>query len=166
MKDRMRRLLPVCAAGIGAGLLCRLLAVLTVRHLGEILTFLIGIAMPDADVGEVFRRLFVDSMERWNIVTRLLFPFLICFAAAWIVFAAFRQRTEEGNGRTRAVLCRVAAVFAAVLLFIAAYLVTLWLNEVNGVRFGDVIRSLIGLIRSGALDSLSSGPAAVLPEVL
>ena len=61
-------------------------------------------------------------------------------------------------------LLRILSVILAVILFLAAFLLTLWRTDVNGIRFGDVVLSLIRTVRSGALDALSAPPQ--LPEVI
>lgn len=48
----------------------------------------------------------------------------------------------------------LAAVIIGIILFVFSLGVSVWLTDVNDIRFGDVLLSLSKMIRAGALDSL------------
>ena len=98
---------------------------------------------------------------------RPLLPVLVCLLAAGILFAAFRPaKNAVGGRRGLSILFRALSVLFAVFLLLFGFLAALWLTEVNGIRFGDVVRSLYAALHSGALDSLSASAVPIIPEVL
>lgn len=48
----------------------------------------------------------------------------------------------------------LGAVLIGIVLFALSLGVSVWLTDVNDIRFGDVLHSLSEMIRAGALDSL------------
>ena len=166
MKKRILSLLPVPIAGCAGGFLCSLLAALTVRGLPRILSFVGGILAPGEEIVETLVRVF-SPMKTAPLRLRPLLPILVCLLAAGILFAAFRPREKAVGGRRGlSILFRVLSVLFAVFLLLFGFLAALWLTEVNGIRFGDVVRSLYAALYSGALDSLSASAVPICPEVL
>ena len=166
MKKRILSLLPVPIAGCAGGLLCSLLAALTVRGLPRILSFVGGILAPGEEIVTTLVRVF-SPMKTAPLRIRPLLPVLVCLLAAGILFAAFRPREKAVGGRRGlSILFRALSVLFAVFLLLFGFLAALWLTEVNGIRFGDVVRSLYAALHSGALDSLSASAVPIIPEVL
>ena len=167
------RILLTAALGQGAA---SLLSVLFLKRLGAVVRLIGRAAMPGEPVIDTLARVF-SALRNAAVVPRI-FPafFLFLTAAVLLRFGSGRSGSPDpaAAGKCgdpfrggRALLAVLSAV-AAVLLFLAAFLLTLWQTEVNGIRFGDVLLSLIRTVRSGALDSLCVIPAALpdMPEVI
>ena len=131
-----------CAAAVSIFLLKRLDAVL--RFLGPRIA-------PGEEIVETLSRVF-SALRSASIRPRVLLPFLPALAAAALLLlgSGLFPRRSPRPGRLRILFSAAGWV----ILSLAALLLTLWLAEVNGIRFGDVALSLVRTVRSGALDAL------------
>lgn len=139
-----------------------LLSVLLLKRLDAVLLLIGRAAAPGEPVVETLARVF-SALRKASVIPRIFPAVLLCLTAAVLLFAGDRRRTDPERGWGRR-LYRILSVLLAVLLFIAAFLLTLWRTDVNGIRFGDVVTSLICTVRSGALDVLSA--PSPMPEVI
>ncbi len=139
-----RSVLALLAAPILAEALCCTASALLLRRLGTVLQRTVP-AFPKA-LGPVLAALDAAHLRYAPVV-----PFLLCFAGA----AALQPLlASAGLSRGRRIARIVLAVLLGILVWLAALALTLWLTEVNGIRFGDVLRTLYRLWRSGGLRAL------------
>ena len=148
-------------AALGQGI-AALLSHLLLKRLDAVLLLVGRAAAPGEPVVETLVRVF-SALRKAAVVPRIFPAVLLCLAAAVLLFAGDRRRTDPERGWARR-LYRILSVLLAVLLFLAAFFLTLWRTDVNGIRFGDVVTSLIRTVRSGALDALSA--PSPMPEVI
>ncbi len=90
----------------------------------------------DAQFSAIFKQITDASMVS-PFLLLLLFSFLSLFCIGWL-------RTHGKGGR-------VLAALSAICLTVPGFVLAVCCTRVNGVLFGDVLRSLIPLLRSGAL---------------
>ena len=147
---RLRDVLTVFAISAAAQAVFALLAATVLRHLGGIVGLLVERAAHGGEIVSTLSRVF-SALETARIVPRVFVPFLFCLAGT----ALARKASRSGKKGGPSSVLRIAAAFGCVMLMIWALVLTLWLTDVNGIRFGDVLVSLLRTIRSGALDSLS-----------
>ena len=142
-----------------------LLSVLFVRRL-DVLVRAVGEAAAPGEplIGDLSR--IFSALRTASVVPAILPPFPLCLAAAFLAAwgTGRLNPAREDRPRKRRIFS-VLSVPAAAILFLTAFLLTLWLSDVNGVLFGGVISSLIRTVRSGALDALSAAPV-LLQEVI
>ena len=146
----------LCAAALTEGAFAWLAALL-LRHSGGLLGLLGARFFPDEAAVGTLAGIF-GALRTAVIRPRPVLPFLLC-AAVCAAFTWFVSSAAGTVGR------RMRIVFGALpllLLLAAAFLLTLWLTDVNGIRFGTVVLSLVKTVRSGALDALEAGRRAVL----
>ena len=139
-----RSVLALLAAPILAETLCCVASALLLRRLGAVLRQTVP-AFPKA-LGPVLAALGTAYLQYSPVV-----PFLLCFAGA---AAPQPLLVSAGLSRGRRIARIVAAVLLGVLVWLAALALTLWLTEVNGIRFGDMLRTLYRLRRGGGLRAL------------
>ena len=144
-------------AALGQGI-AALLSLLLLKRLDAVLLLIGRAAAPGEPIVETLARVF-SSLRHAAVVPRSFPAVLLFLTAAALLFAGDGRRVDPVRGWGRRLL-RVLSV----LLFLAAFLLTLWRTDVNGIRFGDVLLSLIRTVRSGALDALSA--PSQLPEVI
>ena len=162
-------------AALGQGI-AALLSVLFLKRLDAVVRLIGKAAAPGEPVIDTLARVF-SALRTAAVIPRILPAFLLFLVASVLLHIGTSPSprpdpapaAESGrNVRGWRTVLAVFTVFFAVLFFLAAFLLTLWRTEVNGIRFGDVLLSLIRAVRSGALDSLTVPPAALpfLPEVI
>ena len=134
-------------AVLGQGI-AALLSVLFLKRLDRAVLLIGRAAAPGEPFVETLARVF-SALGKAEVVPGI-FPACLLFLAASVLLHVWPDRTASSGKRVARAFC----VLAAVLLILAAFLLTLWRTEVNGIRFGDVLSSLIRTVRSGALDSL------------
>lgn len=151
----------ILTAALGQGI-AALLSLLLLKRLDAVLLLIGRAAAPGEPIVETLARVF-SSLRHAAVVPRSFPAVLLCLTAAALLYARNTPPANPGIGLRKRLL-RILSVILAVILFLAAFLLTLWRTDVNGIRFGDVVLSLIRTVRSGALDALSAPPQ--LPEVI
>ena len=138
MQKRKRLLVygGICAAILLLGLS---LAVITLRSLGSIFGSLSSVLGEDTakTMADIF-----SQTQKAQISVHILIP----FAAVLALFGACYCT----NSRRKMVLCILLSVFA----FLIVYLSALLLSRVNDIRFIDLVISLANSISDGLFDSL------------
>ena len=136
----------VLGEGIATGL-----TVLLLKRLDAVLLRLGARIAPDEPIVETLARVF-SALRSADVTLRMLLPFPIALAASALLLfgSGLLPRHETKPGGLRIAL----SVLGWLILSLAVFCLTLWLAEVNGIRFGDVVLSLLRTVRSGALDSL------------
>ena len=133
-----------------------LLSFLTLKNFGSLLRFAGERFFPGEPLADSLAEVF-SALKKAHIEPRTLLPFLLCLAGAALAFSASKGR--------RGFLRRAALRAGCAVLLLSALFLTLWMTDVNGIRFGDVLLSLVRAARSGALDSLSAAEAAAIEVI-
>ena len=142
MKNRTTRLgFAALAAAILGEALCCAAAALLLRHLGTVLQRTVP-GVPGA-VSSVLGVLETAPL-RWSPLP----PFLLCFAGSMALMSLLQ---DPDLPRGKRILRGILAALLGLLILLAAFALTLWLTEVNRIRFGDVLKALYRLHRSGGL---------------
>ncbi len=141
-----------------------LLSVLFIRRLDAVVR-VIGEAVAPGEplIGDLSR--IFSALRKASVLPGLLPAFPLCLAAAFLAAWGWRRPDPERGDRPRRRIPAVLTLLFVPILFLAALFLTLWFTDVNGVRFGGVVSSLIRTVRSGALDALTALPV-LLPEVI
>lgn len=134
-----------------------LLSVLFIRRLDAAVRVIGEAAAPGEPLIGDLSRIF-SALRTASVVPGILPAFLPCLAAACLAAWGWRKPDPAREKCPRRRIPAVLTLLFVPILFLAALLLTLWFADVNGVRFGGVVSSLIRTVRSGALDSLSAMP--------
>ncbi len=133
----------ICAAGF---LVLTVIAVcggcVFLRHLGDV----IGRLPIGKDIKETLVPIF-SQLRDARVAPKCVIPALLLLIPSLLIFFF----PPKGKGRIFAGLGYALLVAVCLLL---AFLFVVLFSKVNGIRFYDVLRSLIGLIRNGILDNL------------
>ena len=142
--------LAVLGEGIAAGL-----TVLLLKRLDAVLLFLGSRIAPDEPIVETLSRVF-SALRTASVRPRILLPLLPALAASAVLLCGTGFLPGHGRkpGGIRTALSLLLGLLLWLLFSLAAFALTLWLADVNGIRFGDMVLSLLRTVRSGALDSL------------
>ena len=140
----------VLTAALGEGCAAAV-SVFLLKRLDEVLRFLGQRIAPGEPIVELLSRVF-SALRSASVRPRVLLPFLpaLVAAALLLIGAGLYPRRSPGPGKLRILFSAAGWL----ILSAAVLLLTLWLTEVNGIRFGDVVLSLVRTVRSGALDAL------------
>ena len=122
------------------------------RNSGGIIASLGGKLAPGEPLVSTLAEIF-GALQTAQIVPNPFLPGILLLAGFWLASCLLRNR----NGWK---IC--LAVLLLLLIMAGAFVLTLWLTDVNGIRFGTVVRSLLGYLKSGALDSLALAKGEVL----
>ena len=138
--------LAVLGEGIAAGL-----TVLLLKRLDAVLLFLGSRIAPDEPIVGTLSRIF-SALRTASVRPQILLPLLPALAASAVLLCG--TGFLPGPGRKPGGIRTALSLLLWLLFSLAAFALTLWLADVNGIRFGDVVLSLLRTVRSGALDSL------------
>lgn len=89
---------------------------------------------------EEFAEIF-SQLERADLDPHGLIPFLLALVFLLVIGLLIRK-----IGRWAA----IPAVLLGIVLFVLSFAAAVWFTDVNGIRFGTVMLSLIDMIRAGA----------------
>ena len=81
--------------------------------------------------------------------------------AGWLAFFLLFSRAKGAKQPARTLL-RVLGVILLLIFLITAFLLMLWTAKVNDIRFGSVVRSLAGYLKSGAFSLAASAGEEVI----
>lgn len=145
-KINIRRMWIVLAAALALALITGGMTVLLLRSAGNVVRV----------AGSVFHTeveeyaLIMDQLKSAQIRLPFVLRAILCLAGgSWIgqLLCAGIKGTDEKVQKSRIAVC--AGICVVMILCIGA--ATLWLAEVNGIRFGTAVRFLMQAIKYGAL---------------
>ena len=135
----VKKLLAALLSGAGLAAVVILLSQLVLRHLGDIVGWIGGIAGMKASDLELFTQIFAQLRDAAIVspwIPALLIGCALNAAVAYIIH----------SGKFRHVVININFV-----LLIPAVAAALWFTSVNGIMLGDMIRQLIPILESGLL---------------
>ena len=153
--------LPARAAAftlISEAVLCAAVIFL-LRRLGPLLGFLGEKLFPGDGTAAALADIF-GALKRAKVVPNLFWPLPPLFAG-WLAFFLLFSRAKGAKQPARTLL-RVLGVILLLIFLITAFLLMLWTAKVNDIRFGSVVRSLAGYLKSGAFSLAASAGEEVI----
>ncbi len=122
-------------------------AILLLRGLGPLLGFLGEKLFPGDGTAAALAEIF-GALKTAKVVPDPFLPLMPLFAG-WLALFWLFSRAKAARQPARALL-RVLGIVLLLIFLITAFLLMLWTAKVNDIRFGSVIRSLAGLLKSGS----------------
>ena len=131
----IRKMLPIGLLSLGMFFLPMLAVALLLRNLGSVIAILFP---SDENAGFDFPRIF-EQLRDADLSLHWAIPLACAVGFGCLLFFVFKK-----------IQCKLAAGiivgFSFVILFLVAFLLSLMLTSVNGIRFGDLLSKLIPLM--------------------
>ena len=140
-----KRMLSILIAGVMLAILLGFGVSLFIRSIGDILGGAEGLLGEDADTfGQIFNQLKTAEAELPSIMLLIL-----CLLETAGVLRFVRGKKEGNLSRKKRILRGIGIALPALIGLLLIVVTTLWFTDVNGIRFGTVVKFLFDALQHG-----------------
>ena len=140
-----KRMLSILIAGVMLAILLGFGVSLFIRSIDDILGGAEGLLGEDADTfGQIFNQLKTAEVELPSIMLLIL-----CLLETAGVLRFVRGKKEGNLSRKKRILRGIGIALPALIGLLLIVVTTLWFTDVNGIRFGTVVKFLFDALQHG-----------------
>lgn len=140
-----KRMLSILIAGVMLSIVLGLGSSLFIHSMGDILSGAEGLLGEDADTfGQIFNQLKTAEVELPSIMLLIL-----CLLETAGVLRFVRGKKEGNLSRKKRILRGIGIALPALIGLLLIVVTTLWFTDVNGIRFGTVVKFLYDALQHG-----------------
>ena len=140
-----KQMLSILIAGVMLAILLGFGVSLFIRSIGDILSGAEGLLGKDAGTfGQIFSQLKTAEVELPSIMLLIL-----CLLETAGVFRFIRGKKEGNLSKKSRILRGIGIALPALIGLLLIVVTTLWFTDVNGIRFGTVVKFLYDALQHG-----------------
>ena len=140
-----KQMLSILIAGVMLAILLGFGVSLFIRSIGDILGGAEGLLGKDADTfGQIFNQLKTAEVELPSIMLLIL-----CLLETAGVLRFVRGKKEGNLSKKSRILRGIGIALPALIGLLLIVVTTLWFTDVNGIRFGTVVKFLYDALQHG-----------------